>query len=128
MASYVLFIGTADDLICAQATGALTATGGGTTYTPGSITFGGPVVPVHLGLAFAVREQGEDQGEAGTGYGIVGVGVDSVCRRELSSVAGSIGATIGTGASWVGRAVSVIGRQTGSTSVRQLHDYGVQLH
>ena len=42
LVSYVLFVATQDDLICAQATGALTA-GPNSTYTPGSITFGGPV-------------------------------------------------------------------------------------
>jgi hypothetical protein len=36
--SYVVFAATQDDLICAQQHGALTPTGGGTTYTPGSIT------------------------------------------------------------------------------------------
>jgi len=43
LASYILFVGTQPDLICAQATGTLTA-GTGNTYTPASITFGGPVV------------------------------------------------------------------------------------
>src|SRR5208283_2863143 len=43
LASYVLFVGTQPDLICEQATGTLTA-GTGNTYTPGSITFGGPLV------------------------------------------------------------------------------------
>ena len=42
MVSYVLFVATQDDLICAQATGALTA-GPDNTYTPGSITFAGPL-------------------------------------------------------------------------------------
>ena len=41
--SYVLFVATQDDLICAQATGALTA-GSNNTDIPGSITFGGPLV------------------------------------------------------------------------------------
>ena len=44
LATYVLFVGSQDDLICAQATAALTPTGNGTTYTPGSITFNGPIL------------------------------------------------------------------------------------
>ena len=43
LASFALFVGLQDDLICEQATGALTPTGDGTSYTPNSITFGGPV-------------------------------------------------------------------------------------
>ena len=43
LVSYVLFVATQDDLICAQATGTLTA-GASNTYTPGSITFAGPLV------------------------------------------------------------------------------------
>src|SRR5579863_3376051 len=43
LVSYALFVATQDDLICAQATGTLTA-GTGNTYTPASITFAGPVV------------------------------------------------------------------------------------
>ena len=43
LVSYVLFVATQDDLICAQATGTLTA-GANNTYTPGSITFAGPLV------------------------------------------------------------------------------------
>jgi len=42
LASYVLFVGTENGQICAQATGDLTA-GANNTYTPGSITFGGPL-------------------------------------------------------------------------------------
>jgi len=50
----------------------------------------------------------------GLNHGIVGVGVDSVSAGTITC-GGMIGATIGAGASWVGRAVSVIGRQTGSS-------------
>src|SRR5208283_3391303 len=42
LVSYVLFVATQDDLICAQAIGTLTA-GPNNTYTPGSITFNGPL-------------------------------------------------------------------------------------
>ena len=114
MASYVLFIGTADDLICAQATGALTATGGGTTYTPGSITFGGPVVRSTWALPSPYVSKVRIKAKPGLNHGIVGIGVDSVSAGTIVC-GGMIGATIGAGASWVGRAVSVIGRQTGST-------------
>jgi hypothetical protein len=114
MASYVLFIGTQDDLICAQATAALAATGGGTTYTPGSITFGGPVARSTWALPSPYVSKVRIKAKMGINHGIVGVGVDSVSTGTIVC-GGMIGATIGTGASWVGRAVSVIGRPTGST-------------
>jgi hypothetical protein len=114
MASYVLFIGTQDDLICAQATGALTPSGGGTTYTPGSITFGGAIVRSTWALPSPYVSKVRIKAKPGLNHGIVGIGVDSVSAGTIVC-GGMIGATIGTGASWVGRVVSVIGRQTGST-------------
>jgi hypothetical protein len=53
LAAYVIFAAAQDDLICGQrlgtyggavASGALTPTGNGTTYTPGTITFTGPLL------------------------------------------------------------------------------------
>ena len=40
LASWVLFVSNEDDLTCAQATGTLTPSDSGTTYSPASITFG----------------------------------------------------------------------------------------
>ena len=76
--SYVLFVSTQDDLICAQATGALTPTGGGTTYTPASITFGGPIQRSTWALPSPYVSRVRIKAKAYGNYGILGVPVDSV--------------------------------------------------
>ena len=114
MASYVLFIGTQDDLICAQATGALTPTGGGTTYAPNSITFGGTVVRSTWALPSAAVAKIRIKTKAGINHGISGLAVDSVSTNTI--ICGeAIGATITSPATWVGRIISVTGRPSGST-------------
>jgi hypothetical protein len=112
LASYVLFVATQDDLICAQATGALTASG--TTYAPGAITFGGPIARSTWALPSTAVAKVRIKAKPGINHGIVGINVDAVTTGTLTC-GELVGATIGTGASWVGRAVSVVGRATGST-------------
>jgi len=112
LVSYVLFIGTQDDLICAQATGTLTA-GAGNTYTPSSITFGGPLVRSTWALPSPYVAKVRMKAKPGINHGIVGLGVTSVSANTIVCT-GLVGETIGAGATLVGRALSVIGRQTGS--------------
>jgi hypothetical protein len=113
MASYVLFIGTQDDLICAQATGALTAGTGGTVYTPGSITFGAAVARSTWALPSPYVSKVRIKAKPGINHGIAGLGVVSVATDTI--VSNAPGATISSPATWVGRAISVIGRQTGAS-------------
>ena len=112
LASYVLFVSTQDDLICAQATGTLTAGSGGTTYTPGSITFGGPIARSTWALpspyVSKVRVKAKILGHGG----ILGVQVDSVTSNTITC-ADLVDTTLPP--NLVGRVVSVIGRPYTST-------------
>ena len=113
LTGYVLFVATQDDLICAQASGALTATGGGTTYTPGSLTFSGPLVRSTWALpspyVSKVRIKAKLLGHAG----ILGVSVDSVTTNTVTC--GELIDLSSTPPNLVGRVLSVIGRENGST-------------
>lgn len=115
LVSYVLFAATQDDLICAQATGTLTA-GPSNTYTPGSITFGGPVarstwaLPSPYVAKVRVKAKHEIHG------GVIGGSIDSVSAGTL--VTGYLqGAPPSTNPNWtpVGRIISIIGRPEGDT-------------
>ena len=82
LVSYVLFVATQDDLICAQATGALTA-GPNSTYTPGSITFGGPLVRSTWALPSPYVSKVRLKAKHEIHGGIIGAPVDSVSTGAL---------------------------------------------
>ena len=77
LTSYVLFVGTQPDLICAQATGTLTA-GSGNTYTPSSITFGGPVARSTWALPSPYVQKVRIKAKPLIHAGVAGIAVDSV--------------------------------------------------
>jgi hypothetical protein len=112
LASYVLFVGTQPDLICAQATGTLTA-GTGNTYTPGSITFGGPVVRSTWALPSPYVVNVRIKAKLLLHSGVAGVAVTTVSTNTL--VCSELVDTSSTPFSPVGRVLSVIGRPNGST-------------
>jgi hypothetical protein len=119
LASYVLFVGIQDDLVCAQQSGALTAGSGGTTYTPGSVTFGGPVLRSTWALPSSSVARVRIKAKPGINHGISGLPVSAVSTNTITcGLAGgsnAIGATITSPATWVGRIASVIGRSSGAT-------------
>jgi len=115
LASYVLFVATQDDLICAQATGALTA-GSNNTYTPGSITFAGPLVRSTWALPSPYVSKVRLKAKHLIHGGIIGGSIDSVSAGTL--VTGYLkGAPPSSNPSWtpVGRIISIIGRPEGAT-------------
>ena len=112
LASYVLFVGTQHDLICAQATGTLTA-GTGNTYTPGSITFGGPVVRSTWALPSPYVAKVRIKAKLLLHSGVAGVAVTTVSTNTL--VCSELVDTSSTPFNPVGRILSVIGRPNGST-------------
>jgi hypothetical protein len=115
LVSYVLFVATQDDLICAQATGVLTA-GANNSYTPGSITFAGPLVRSTWALPSPYVSKVRVKAKHLRHSGIIGDSVWSVAVGQL--VVGSFqGPPPSTNPSWtpVGRIISVIGRPEGAT-------------
>jgi hypothetical protein len=112
LASYVLFVGTQPDLICEQATGTLTA-GSGNTYTPASITFGGPVVRSTWALPSPYVAKVRIKAKLLVHSGVAGVAVTTVSTNTL--VCSELVDTSSTPFSPVGRILSVIGRPNGST-------------
>ncbi|HUJ78675.1 MAG TPA: hypothetical protein VLY45_00005, partial [Nitrospiria bacterium] len=115
LVSYVLFVATQDDLICAQATGTLTA-GSSDTYTPGSITFGGPVVRSTWALPSPYVSKVRIKAKHEIHGGVIGGSIDSVSTGTL--VTGYLqAAPPSTNPSWtpVGRIISIIGRPEGDT-------------
>jgi hypothetical protein len=112
LVSYVLFVGTQPDLICAQATGTLTA-GTGNTYTPSSITFGGPVVRSTWALPSPYVAKVRIKAKLLLHSGVAGVAVTTVSTNTL--VCSELVDTSSTPFSPVGRILSVIGRPNGST-------------
>ena len=113
LASYVLFISLQDDLICAQAAGALTAGGGGTTYTPGSITFGAAIVRSTWALPSPYVAAVRIKAKMLSHSGIMEVAVTSVTSTTVTCV--ELFDSSGTPPVLVGRALSVIGRNGSST-------------
>ena len=114
LVSYVLFVATQDDLICAQATGTLTA-GANNTYTPGSITFAGPLVRSTWALPSPYVSKVRLKAKHEIHGGIIGGAIDSVSAGTL--VTGYLqGAPPSTNPSWtpVGRIISIIGRPEGA--------------
>jgi hypothetical protein len=112
LVSYVLFAGTQPDLICAQATGTLTA-GTGSTYTPSSIIFGGPVVRSTWGLPSPYVAKVRIKAKLLLHSGVAGVAVTTVSTNTL--VCSELVDTSSTPFNPVGRILSVIGRPNGST-------------
>ncbi len=112
LASYVLFVGTQPDLICEQATGTLTA-GSGNTYTPASITFGGPAVRSTWALPSPYVAKVRIKAKLLVHSGVAGVAVTTVSTNTL--VCSELVDTSSTPFSPVGRILSVIGRPNGST-------------
>ena len=115
LVSYVLFVATQDDLICAQATGALTA-GPNNTYTPGSITFGGPLVRSTWALPSPYVSKVRLKAKHLIHGGIIGAPVDSVSTGAL--VVGYLkGSPPSSNPSFtpVGRIISIIGRPESAT-------------
>ncbi len=112
LASYVLFVGTQPDLICAQATGTLTA-GTGDTYTPGSITFGGPVLRSTWALPSPYVGKVRIKAKLLIHAGVAGIAVTSVSTNTL--VSDELIDTSSTPYNFTGRKLSLIGRPDGST-------------
>jgi len=115
LVSYVLFVATQDDLICAQATGALTA-GANNTYTPGSITFSGPLARSTWALPSPYVSKVRIKAKHEIHGGVIGASVDSVSAGTI--VSGSLaGAPPSINPNWtpVGRILSIIGRPEAST-------------
>lgn len=110
LASYVLFIGTAPDLICRQATGTLT--GSGVTYTPNSITFGAAVERSTWALPSPYVKMVRAKVKLLRHSGVAGVAVTGVATNTITS---SWMIDVGGAFNPVGRQISVIGRSTGST-------------
>jgi hypothetical protein len=114
--SYVVFASARDDLICAQQGGALTPTGGGTTYTPGSITLTGPLQRSTYALPSPYVKKLRLKAKHEIHGGVIGGSIDSVSTGTL--VSGYLkGAPPATNPSWtpVGRILSIIGRPEGAT-------------
>lgn len=123
--SYVLFASTQDDLICGQqlstvgsvvASGALTATGGGTTYTPTSVTLNGPLARSSFALPSPYVDKVRIKAKRIIQGGVVGFSVDSVAAGVV--VSGSLAVAppaANPTFTPVGRIVSVYGRPEGAT-------------
>ena len=112
LASFVLFVGLQDDLICEQATGALTPTGDGTSYTPNSITFGGPVARSTWALpspyVSRVRVKAKLLVHSGVaGIGVTGLATNTVICAWMVDPTGTFDPT--------GRILSAIARPNGAT-------------
>ena len=114
-----------DDLICAQqlgayggavASGALTPTGDGTTYTPGSVTFDGPLLRSTFALPSPYVSKLRLKAKHEIHGGIIGGRIASVAAGAL--VTGYLqGAPPSTNPSFtpVGRIISIVGRPDSST-------------
>jgi hypothetical protein len=114
--SYVVFAAAQDDLICAQQNGALTPTGDGATYTPGSITFAGPLQRSTYALPSPYVKKLRLKAKHEIHGGVLGGTIDSVSAGTL--VTGALkGAPPSTNPNWtpVGRILSIIGRPEGAT-------------
>jgi hypothetical protein len=112
LATFALFIGLQDDLICEQTTGALTPTGDGTAYTPNSISFGGPVARSTWALpspyVSRVRVKAKLLVHSGVaGIGVTGLATNTVICAWMVDPTGTFDPT--------GRILSAIARPNGAT-------------
>jgi hypothetical protein len=115
LVSYVLFVATQDDLICAQATGTLTA-GPNNTYTPGSITFGGPLARSTWALPSPYVSKIRIKAKRAIHMGVAGLDVDSVAAPNQVVCGWLVDANPPANAfNPVGRILSVVGRPESST-------------
>lgn len=112
LASYVLYVGTQPDLICAQAAGALTA-GPNNTYTPNSITFGGPVLRSTWAMPSPYVAKVRIKAKLLRHSGVAGIAVTTVSTNTL--VCSDLVDASSTPVNFAGRVLSVIGRPNGST-------------
>jgi hypothetical protein len=92
LSAYVIFAAAQDDLICGQqlgtygglvASGALIPTGNGTTYTPGTITFTGPLQRSTFALPSPYVANLRLKAKHLIHGGIIGGAVDSVSAGTL---------------------------------------------
>jgi hypothetical protein len=115
LVSFVLFVATQDDLICAQAAGALTA-GPNNTYTPGSITFGGPLARSTWALPSPYTSKIRIKAKRAIHMGVAGLDVDSVTAPNQVVCGWLVDANPPANAlNPVGRILSVVGRPESST-------------
>ena len=112
LASYAVFVSTQDDLICAQQSGSLTAGGGGTTYTPGSITINGPLARSTWALPSPYVSKIRIKAKHIIHSGVIGAQVETVAGNAIV-----VPAMIDTTPTFnpVGRVLSVIGRKESTT-------------
>ena len=115
--------GRKPDLICAQATGTLTA-GTGNTYTPSSITFGGPVVRSTWALPSPYVAKVRIKAKLLLHSGVAGVAVTTVSTNTL--VCSELVDTSSTPFSPVGRILSVIGTAQRQHAVCELQHHRVR--
>ena len=114
LASYALFASTQDDLICIQQTGALTPTGGGTTYTPASITINGPLARSTWALPSSYVAKIRVKAKRAIHSGVIGTEVTGVTAPNLV-VCSALIDSHSTPFNPVGRILSVIGRPESAT-------------
>jgi hypothetical protein len=113
--TFEVFASAQDDLICAQQSGALTPTGDGTTYTPGSITFTGPLQRSTYALPSSYVKRLRLKAKHEIHGGVIGGSIDSVSSGTL--VSGYLmGPPPSINPPWtpVGRILSIIGRPEGA--------------
>lgn len=123
--NYVIFAANQDDLICGQqlsvigsvmASGALTATGGGTTYTPGSVTLGGPLVRSTFALPSPYVAKVRIKAKRIMQGGVVGFDVDSVAAGVVVSSSLAVAPPSANPTfTPVGRIITAYGRPESST-------------
>jgi hypothetical protein len=115
LVSYVLFVATQDDLICAQATGTLTV-GANNTYTPGSLTFTGPLARSTWALPSPYVSKIRVKAKRAIHLGVAGLDVDSVTAPNQVVCGWLIDTNPPANAfNPVGRILSVVGRPESST-------------
>ena len=113
LASFVLFVASQDDLICEQLTGALTPTGNGTTYSPSSITFSGPLTRSTWAMPSPYVAKVRVKSKLLRHSGVIGASVASVSTNTI--VSNDMVDTSATPFNATGRVLSIIGRPNAST-------------
>jgi hypothetical protein len=119
LASFVLFVASQDDLICEQLTGALTPTGNGTTYSPSSITFSGPLTRSTWAMPSPYVAKVRVKAKLLRHSGVVGASVTSVSSNTI--VSSDMVDTSATPFNAAGRVLSIIGRPNASTPFASFH-------